>query len=140
MPHALASALTFALIPAGVALVGAVIAAFRTPSPRIRTYVEHFAAGVVAAVAAAELLPAALKGRSAIAIAIGFGLGTIAMLLIAHFSERAIEQGGKPERDHAGQPRGQRNASGDRDVLCRLHDPHRHRRRQLTRASLQCQD
>jgi ZIP family zinc transporter len=66
-----------------------VIAAFKTPSPRIRTYVEHFAAGVVAAVAAAELLPAALKGRSAIAIAIGFGLGTIAMLLISHFSEGA---------------------------------------------------
>jgi ZIP family zinc transporter len=81
--------LTFAVIPAGVALVGAAIAAFRAPSPRIRTYVEHFAAGVVAAVAAAELLPAALKGRSAIAIAIGFGLGTVAMLLISHFSEGA---------------------------------------------------
>ena len=89
MPHALASALTFAVIPAGVALVGAVIAAFKSPSPRIRTYVEHFAAGIVAAVAAAELLPAALKGRSATAIVIGFGLGTVAMLLIAHFSEGA---------------------------------------------------
>ncbi len=92
MPHALASALSFAVIPAGVALVGAAIAAFRTPSPRIRTYVEHFAAGVVAAVAAAELLPAALKDRSAIAIAIGFGLGTVAMLLIAHFSEGAEDE------------------------------------------------
>ena len=89
MPPALGSALSFALIPAGVALLGAVIAAFRTPSPRIRTYVEHFAAGVVAAVAAAELLPAALRARSAIAIVIGFGLGTLAMLLIAHFSEGA---------------------------------------------------
>lgn len=89
MPPALGSALSFALIPAGVSLLGAVIAAFRTPSPRIRTYVEPFAAGVVAAVAAAELLPAALRARSAIAIAIGFGLGTLAMLLIAHFSEGA---------------------------------------------------
>ena len=89
MPTALGSALSFALIPAGIALLGATIAAFRTPSPRIRTYVEHFAAGVVAAVAAAELLPATLRGRSAIAIVIGFGLGTLAMLLIAHFSEGA---------------------------------------------------
>ena len=89
MPTALAGALSFALIPAGVALAGAVIAAFKTPSPQIRTYVEHFAAGVVAAVAAAELLPAAFKAHSAIAIAVGFGLGTLAMLLIAHFSEGA---------------------------------------------------
>ena len=96
MPAALGSALTFALIPAGVALVGAVIATFRTPSPRIRTYVEHFAAGVVVAVAAAELLPAALRGRSALAIAIGFGLGTLAMLLIAHFSEGAEREEESP--------------------------------------------
>lgn len=96
MPPALASALTFALIPAGVALVGAVIAAFRTPSPRIRTYVEHYAAGVVASVAAIELLPAAVKGKSAVAIVVGFGLGTIVMLLIAHFSERAEEDEDAP--------------------------------------------
>lgn len=94
MTPALSSALSFALVPAGVALVGAAIATFRTPSPRIRTYVEHFAAGVVVAVAAAELLPAALRGRSPIPIAIGFGLGTAAMLVIAHFSEGA-EGGGE---------------------------------------------
>src|SRR5487761_618809 len=45
--------------------------------------------------AAAELLPAALNGRSAIAISIGFGLGTVAMLLIAHFSEGS--EGGDEE-------------------------------------------
>ena len=98
MPPALGSALTFALIPAAVALVGAVIATFRTPSPRIRTYVEHFAAGVVVAVAAAELLPAAIKGRSAIAIGVGFGLGTLAMLLIAHFTEAADGDDDAPPR------------------------------------------
>ncbi len=98
MPPALGSALAFALIPAGVALAGAVMATFRTPSPRIRTYVEHFAAGVVAAVAAAELLPAAIKGRSAVAIVIGFSLGTLAMLLIAHFSEGAEGDEDSPPR------------------------------------------
>ena len=99
MPPALGSALTFALFPAAIALAGAVIAAFRTPSPRIRTYVEHFAAGVVIAVAAAELLPAAIRGRSAIAIAIGFGAGTLAMLLIAHLSE-----GGEGDEEALPQP------------------------------------
>lgn len=87
MPTALVNALSFALIPAGVALVGAVIAAFREPSPRLRTYIEHFAAGVVAAVVAAELLPEAVKEKSPLAIAIGFSLGTVSMLLIGHFTE-----------------------------------------------------
>ena len=96
MPGALGSALSFALVPAGVALLGAVVATLRTPSPAIRTYVEHFAAGVVVAVMAAELLPAALKGHSALAIAIGFGLGTAAMLAIAHLSEGG-EDAGKEE-------------------------------------------
>jgi len=88
---ALTHALTFALIPAGVALLGTLIATVRTPSPQVRTYVEHFAAGVVAAVAAAELLPAALHVRSALAVAVGFGLGTVVMLVIAHLSEGAEE-------------------------------------------------
>lgn len=92
MPAALSNALTFATLPAGVALIGALIATFRTPSPRVRTYVEHFAAGVVVAVAAAELLPTAIRGHSAIAIAVGFALGTLAMLAIAHFAEGAEEE------------------------------------------------
>lgn len=95
MPAALSNALTFATIPAGVALIGALIATFRAPSPQIRTYVEHFAAGVVVAVAAAELLPTAIRGHSAIAIAVGFSLGTLAMLAIAHFSEGAEEDEGE---------------------------------------------
>ena len=89
MPSALTSAISFALIPAGVALVGAVVATARKPSPTIRTYVEHFAAGVVAAVMAAELLPTVLHGRYVVAIAVGFILGTAAMLAIAHLSEGA---------------------------------------------------
>lgn len=95
MPAALSNALTFATIPAGVALIGALIATFRAPSPQIRTYVEHFAAGVVVAVAAAELLPTAIRGHSAIAVAVGFALGTLAMLAIAHFSEGAEEDEGE---------------------------------------------
>jgi ZIP family zinc transporter len=79
MQHALSSALTFVLIPSAVALVSAALAAFREPSARIRSYIEHFAAGIVAAVAAVELLPEVIKDRSPVAIAIGFGLGTAAI-------------------------------------------------------------
>ena len=89
MPRALILALEFAAIPAAVALFGALVAAFRIPGPRLRTMIEHFAAGVVAAVAAAELLPEALRGHHVVAMAIGFGAGTAAMLVIAHFAEGA---------------------------------------------------
>jgi len=88
MPTPLSHVLAFALIPAGVALAGAIFAAFRTPSPRLRTVIQHFAAGVVAAAAAVELLPDAISKHSPFALAIGFALGTAAMLGIAKLMER----------------------------------------------------
>ena len=77
--------LAFALIPAAVALVGAVIAAFRSPSPRLRTMIQHFAAGVVAAAAVVELLPEAISKHSPLAIAITtamFFAGFLVLLLV----------------------------------------------------------
>lgn len=98
MPTALNHVLAFALIPAGVALAGAILAAFRTPSPRLRTIIQHFAAGVVAAAAAVELLPDAVSKHSPLALAIGFALGTAAMLAIAKLMER-LEGEDKEEGD-----------------------------------------
>lgn len=102
MPTALGHVLTFALIPAGVALVGAIFAAFRPPSPRLRTVIQHFAAGVVAAAAAVELLPDAISKHSPLALALGFVLGTAAMLGIAKFMERLEggEDGEEGGEDH----------------------------------------
>ncbi len=80
--------LVFALIPAGVAVVGGVIAAIRPPSPRLRTMIQHFAAGVVAAAAATELLPEAISKHSPLALAVGFAFGTAAMLGIGKLMER----------------------------------------------------
>ncbi len=76
VPSLLGHVLAFALIPAGVALAGAIVAAFRSPSPRIRTMIQHFAAGIVAAAAAVELLPDAISKHSPLALAIGFAVGT----------------------------------------------------------------
>lgn len=78
----------FALIPAGVALVGGIVAAVKAPSPRVRTIIQHFAAGIVAAAAAVELLPDAISKHSPIALAIGYAAGTAAMLVIAKVMER----------------------------------------------------
>lgn len=88
MLSTLTHVLLFALIPAGVAVVGGVIAAIKPPSPRLRTMIQHFAAGVVAAAAAAELLPDAISKHSPLALAVGFALGTAAMLGIGKVMER----------------------------------------------------
>lgn len=40
---------------------------FRAPSPRVRTVIQHFAAGIVAAAAAVELLPDAISKHSPLA-------------------------------------------------------------------------
>ena len=47
----------FMLIPALVALGGGVLAMFWHPSHQMRSLIQHFAAGVVLAVLAVELLP-----------------------------------------------------------------------------------
>lgn len=95
---ALAQVLGFAVVPAGVAFAGAVAAAIRPPSPRLRTVIQHFAAGVVAAVAAAELLPDAISQHNPLALALGFALGTGAMLAIS----KVMEQFESKEDDDAG--------------------------------------
>jgi len=95
VPSLLGHVLAFALIPAGVALAGAIVAAFRSPSPRIRSMIQHFAAGIVAAAAAAELLPIAISKHSPLALAIGFAVGTAAMVGIAKLMERL--EGGDEE-------------------------------------------
>jgi zinc transporter, ZIP family len=88
MPGLLSHVIPFALIPAGVALFGGIVAAVRSPSPRLRTIIQHFAAGIVAAAAAVELLPDAISKHSPIALAIGFAAGTAAMLGISKVMER----------------------------------------------------
>lgn len=74
------SILTFALLPTFAAIIGAVIAAFRPPGSKLRSILQHFAAGVVFSVVAVELLPDIIKEHNAVATAIGFALGVATML------------------------------------------------------------
>ena len=59
MLNALLNVLTYTLIPVAAVTSGGLIAAWRTPGPRLRSFVQHFAAGVV--VAAIECDP---KGKN----------------------------------------------------------------------------
>lgn len=78
----------FTLIPAGAALVGAAIAAYRRPGPILVSGIQHFAAGVVFAAAAGEILPDLKHGGSPWPVAIGGAIGVLVMLFLKQVEER----------------------------------------------------
>ena len=79
------TALSFALLPAGMMVAGALLAAWRTPGPRLRGTLLHFAAGVVFAVVAVDLLPDIVKRHAPIEVGVGFSLGVAVMLGLRYF-------------------------------------------------------
>ena len=82
-----ATALSFALLPAGMMVVGALLAAWRTPGPKLRSTLLHFAAGVVFAVVAVDLLPDIVKRHAPIEVGVGFSLGLAVMFGLRYFGE-----------------------------------------------------
>ncbi|HZR03315.1 MAG TPA: transporter [Burkholderiales bacterium] len=86
----------YSSIPIAALIVSGFLATMHTPGPVTRSAILHFAAGLVLAVVAVEFLPDLLHQHSAWVTALGFSLGTVAMLLIraaAEPSEIAAEQG-----------------------------------------------
>ncbi len=83
------NAFTYTLIPVGAAVVGGGVAVWREPGPTLVSTIQHFAAGVVFAAAAGEILPDVMHGGSPTATLIGGALGVLVMLLIKKFEERA---------------------------------------------------
>ena len=81
------TALNFALLPAGLMLAVALLAAWRTPGPKLRSTLLHFAAGVVFAVVAVDLLPDIVKRHAPIEVGVGFSLGLTVMLGLRYFGE-----------------------------------------------------
>jgi zinc transporter, ZIP family len=79
---------TYALIPAAALAAGDAAAAYRPPGPYMRSATQHFAAGVVFAAAAGELLPDVLHGGSPIGVFLGFVLGTALMLAVKWLTDR----------------------------------------------------
>lgn len=47
----------YMLIPFAATMAGGVLAAYRPPKDKVRSYVQHFAAGVLLAAVAGEILP-----------------------------------------------------------------------------------
>jgi ZIP family zinc transporter len=87
------TAVLYTLIPVAAALGGAIFAAVRTPSERLQTNVQHFAAGMIFAAAALELLPPIREQPPIVAI-IGFLAGTATMVASRRLSEKLDERNG----------------------------------------------
>ena len=74
------------LIPTLLAIAGAVIGTYRRPGERLTSAVQHFAAGLVIAAVAEELVPEMTSGHG-LAMTIGFILGVLLMLGLKKFTE-----------------------------------------------------
>ncbi|WP_428420469.1 ZIP family metal transporter [Methylibium sp.] len=72
-------------------MLGGAIAVVKVPSEKTRSLVQHFAAGVVMAVVAGELLPEMTREHRPLGVVIGFVLGVALMLGVKALTER-IEQ------------------------------------------------
>jgi ZIP family zinc transporter len=83
----LAQALSYTALAVVAALVGGVIAVYVPPGPQMESNIQHFAAGVVTAAVAAELLPG-IHDRAPEVVVIGFAVGVATMLGIHQLSKR----------------------------------------------------
>ena len=80
MDEALQQVLTYAPIPVVATIAGGLLPLFFDPGPRVRSSIQHFAAGLVFAAVAAELLPKILEAHSLVATISGFVIGVGLML------------------------------------------------------------
>lgn len=80
--------LAYTAVPVAATIVGAAAAAIRPPGERLRSYIQHFAAGVVFALVAGELLPDLKHGQPLPAIVGGFVAGLGAMMGVRALGER----------------------------------------------------
>ncbi|UJM92016.1 ZIP family metal transporter [Rhodanobacter denitrificans] len=76
----LTTVLLYALAPVATMALGGLIAAFRTPGPKLGSAIQHFAAGVVFAALAVEILPDVVHRDAPLASLGGFAAGVLLML------------------------------------------------------------
>lgn len=80
--------LTLTAIPVAAAVLGAIVTAWRPPGRQAINAIQHFAAGVVFAAAAAEILPDLKHAGAVWPVMIGGFLGIVAMLMIQQVEKR----------------------------------------------------
>lgn len=93
MDNPVLKVLLFALGPAVAMALGGIVAAFRAPGRRLSSYFQHFAAGVVFAALATEVLPDVMHEKAPVAAIIGFACGTALMLFIRWLTTKKLGRG-----------------------------------------------
>jgi len=94
MNDSLLTVLIYVMIPVVVTIIGGIIAAYRSPGEKTRITVQHFAAGVVFAAVALELLPELVTNLKLLPLIIGFSSGVALMLIVRKVSEKFEVSGG----------------------------------------------
>jgi len=88
----LAQVLPYALGAAAMGIAGGVLSAFWAPGPLVRSYIQHLAAGLVAAAVAVELIPRVQEMHGSPApILTGFAAGALLMIAIKWFNQKMAE-------------------------------------------------
>ncbi len=89
----LESVLFWVMFPVLAGIAGGIVTAVRPPGPGLTSAVQHFAAGVVFAAAAGEILPDMLEGGHLGPVVVGFSAGVVLMLCLAAWERRADKRG-----------------------------------------------
>ena len=84
-----------AALPAAAGILGAAIAVSRKLSASFISLLQHFAAGVVFAVVAVELLPDIIHSGARLPAGLGFVAGTALMLMLRIFAQRLEGKGSR---------------------------------------------
>jgi ZIP family zinc transporter len=92
MAGTLVQALSYTSLAVVAAMVGGVVAVYRAPGAQMESNVQHFAAGVVIAAVAAELLPD-VHDRAPTVVVVGFAIGVAAMLGVHRLSKLLENRG-----------------------------------------------
>lgn len=87
------TALAYGAVPFVLAVVGAATTARWRPSVRLRSGVQHVAAGVVFAAVAGEVVPDIAQRHSPTATVVGFAFGTVVVLGLRQLRNRADATG-----------------------------------------------
>ncbi len=84
----------YTLIPAVAAVAGATASTVLRPGRNVTSAIQHFAAGVVFAAAAAEILPDVMRRHDLVATMVGGAVGVATMLIVRRLGSSANGSGG----------------------------------------------